>query len=694
MTAAEDWGSPPDWQCAIIRSAQDTATATASFRAVMAEITSGHYAKPVAAVREAYAKGGKDAAADPKKRLPGVLFSGTFTRRAASALQTHSGLICADLDELGAALEPTFELVASDPHTLACFRSPTGTGLKVVMRVDPAQDHAASFRALEHYMLEHFGLQIDQACKDVSRICFVSHDPEAFVGDDAVPLPYPPAATEFVPSGLNPRSGLEMTPGDDYDARGDFSALLLAHGWSKAGGGGWIRPGKTTGISATFDKVPGRFYCFSSSVAGFEPNHVYRPWHVYAILEHGGDFSAAARELGKKGFGTQKKTRQQENLDRLAGPNGTAPAAAPAPGRTPFSFAIPPPDDRSILLGNRYLNRGDGMVVSSSSGMGKSSMQMQMAGDWALGTDFHGILPNGPMRSLIVQSEDSDGDIAEVWQSINHVRQWGETERTKIDQNIRIISERSLRGQKFILWLTAQIADFQPDLVWLNPLQAFIDGDVTDSKDIGAFLREGLNGINRDNKFGYIIIHHTTKPATGKDRHERLWHEQMYDMAGGAEIINWARAIISLRPLDTPGDFSLRLAKRGRRAGVTKQVEQGAGFRTDIVTEVGLRHATGKIPGTSAGLIYWEPCSLPLAEKKEPQKSTGRTPKFVFTHYKNIFPAKSGAGLPLAELHRALLPNGEIARKNLHAVCERWAEDGDVEIIDLPGKPRRYRAML
>ncbi len=322
MSTPLDWDDTPDWSCSMIQSAQDTATRPASFRQVLTEIASPRWAEAVSAVRQAYATGGKDAAAEPKKRLAGVLFSGTFSRRAASALIQHSGLICADLDELGDAIEPTFELVASDPHTLACFRSPTGTGLKVVCRVDPSKLHAESFRALEHYMLEHFGLEIDQACKDVSRICFVSHDPEAFVADNSTPLPYPPAPTEFTPTGLNPRSGLELTPGDDYDARGDFSALLVAHGWTKCAGG-WTRPGKTVGLSATFDKVPGRFYVFSSSVSGFAPQHVYRPWHVYAILEHGGNFSDAAKALGEKGFGNQVPSRQQNNLDRISGPAPT-----------------------------------------------------------------------------------------------------------------------------------------------------------------------------------------------------------------------------------------------------------------------------------------------------------------------------------------------------------------------------------
>jgi len=659
-----------DWPCSTIRSAQDTTTTPATFRAVLSEITSPRWASDVAKVRQAYEAGGKDAAAEPKKRLPGVLFSGTFSRRAASALVQHSGLICADLDELGTALEPTFELVASDPHTLACFRSPTGTGLKVVCRVDPTKPHAESFQALEHYMLEHFGLEIDQACKDVSRICFVSHDPEAFVADNATPLPYPPPTKEFTPSGLNPHSGLALTPGDDYDACGDFSALLTTHGWTKCPGG-WTRPGKTIGLSATFDKVPGRFYVFSSSVPGFEPNHVYRPWHVYAILNNGGDFVAAARDLGSKGFGQQ--TRQQQNLNHVAGP---APEIQ-HPARPLFTLTVPDANDPATILGNRYLSLGDGAVLSSSSGMGKSAMAIQMAARWSLELDCFGIKPSRALRVLYVQSEDSDGDVAEVTASIAHVMALTPQQVAQINTNVLIVTDRTNRGAKFLAQLKLHIAAHKPDLVILNPLQAFIDGDITASQDLGEFLREGLNALNHPASFAYLLIHHTTKPATGKDRSERLWHEVMYDMAGGAELINWARAILSLRATPTEGEFDLVLAKRGRRAGVTRTVGQGVGERVEAVTTVPLKHAHGKLP-SGLPIIYWEPripdegTASDFAENKG-----GRKEKYSFEECADNIPNDPKDAMILERLFRLL--KGDVPFKDvqtLYNCLQRWRKKG------------------
>ncbi len=370
------------------------------------------------------------------------------------------------------------------------------------------------------------------------------------------------------------------------------------------------------------------------------------------------------------------------------------PAKAPAPQRKPSDFLIAADDDASVLLGNRFLNRGDGGILVGSSGMGKSSASIQMAVSWALGLPFMGIKSNGALRILIIQSEDSDGDIAEVMLSMRHMLNLTDTQIEQIDSNIRIISDRINRGAEFISALKAHINSFAPDLIIINPLQAFIDGDVTESRDLGQFLREGLNGLN-DSKFGYLLVHHTTKPSTGKDRNDRQWHEVMYDMAGGAELINWARFVMSLRAAPTPGDFNLVLAKRGRRAGVTQMIPQGTGFREEIITTIPLRHATGSITVPNrrkpVAIIFWEPREADEPAKNT-DKSSGRPEKYRFNDYRNIFPGKNTQGLPLAELHRCLIPNGEIKKNILHSVCERWSDD--VEIIDIPGKPRRYRATL
>jgi hypothetical protein len=62
--------------------------------------------------------------------------------------------------------------------------------------------------------------------------------------------------------------------------------------------GQWRRPGKRgPGISATTNYAGnGLLYVFSTATI-FEPERGYTKFTAYALLEHGGDFAAAARSL-------------------------------------------------------------------------------------------------------------------------------------------------------------------------------------------------------------------------------------------------------------------------------------------------------------------------------------------------------------------------------------------------------------
>src|SRR5262249_9141174 len=107
--------------------------------------------------------------------------SGTFSRRRNEYLRQHSGLLCADIDALdGNDLNEVRAKLQTSPYVVAGFLSPTGSGLKVIFKVPAdAQKHLGSFRAVERHVLEFIGVQIDESGKDLSRLCFVSDDPEA-----------------------------------------------------------------------------------------------------------------------------------------------------------------------------------------------------------------------------------------------------------------------------------------------------------------------------------------------------------------------------------------------------------------------------------------------------------------------------------------------------------------------------------
>ena len=100
------------------------------------------------------------------------------------------------------------------------------------------------------------------------------------------------------------RDGL---PGSDFNERGELEPILRQHGWQYLGNSGenqhWRRPGKTSGtLSATYNGQT--FYVFSSNAQPFEAYQGYSRFSALTHLEHGGDFTAAARALGEAGYGS------------------------------------------------------------------------------------------------------------------------------------------------------------------------------------------------------------------------------------------------------------------------------------------------------------------------------------------------------------------------------------------------------
>lgn len=100
------------------------------------------------------------------------------------------------------------------------------------------------------------------------------------------------------------------SPFDDYDESNTPIADLESEGWKVVSEKGdkvvLRRPGKERGISATWNHIPNRFYVFTSSTA-FDPQKIYKPSAVYAILKHNGDYIAAAKALSQAGYGERKK---------------------------------------------------------------------------------------------------------------------------------------------------------------------------------------------------------------------------------------------------------------------------------------------------------------------------------------------------------------------------------------------------
>lgn len=123
--------------------------------------------------------------------LPVLCPSGTFSKRADSAILDYSGVICLDLDDT-LDLKGMKALAKTFPYTLAAMVSPTKTGLKVFVLSDlkdPSR-HSDLYHHLGDIMgfKKRFDLKFDPSCSNPSRACFFSYDPAMWINQNVIPF--------------------------------------------------------------------------------------------------------------------------------------------------------------------------------------------------------------------------------------------------------------------------------------------------------------------------------------------------------------------------------------------------------------------------------------------------------------------------------------------------------------------------
>lgn len=121
---------------------------------------------------------------ESKKKLPAICFNGTFTSRNDNSLIEHSGLCILDFDKYPTkkAMKDERKRLEDDPYVFSVFTSPSGNGLKVLVRIPKCDkdEHKLYFKSLEkHFSSEYF----DEKNCNVSRVCFESYDPKIYIND-------------------------------------------------------------------------------------------------------------------------------------------------------------------------------------------------------------------------------------------------------------------------------------------------------------------------------------------------------------------------------------------------------------------------------------------------------------------------------------------------------------------------------
>jgi len=253
----------------------------------------------------------------------------------------------------------------------------------------------------------------------------------------------------------------------------------------------------------------------------------------------------------------------------------------------------PPTDDPTAFFQHRYLCECGSLLINGPTGMGKSSFALQAFALWSNCLPFFCIQPTRPLTAVLIQAENDEGDLAEMRDGICTGLNFDTEQRINFFNRVRVVTSNGTVGRRFCNEvIQPMLILHKPNLIGIDPANSFIGGDVKEQRDVGAFLRTWLNPLLFAHKAAAVVVHHTNKPPSGKEKPNWRNGELAYTGSGSAEWANWARAVLAIQDTGTHGIYRLHAPKRGIRLH----------WRNEGSDEALLEKLIGH---AQDGLIYW-----------------------------------------------------------------------------------------
>ncbi len=173
-------------------------------------------------VRALRSRGDRSAADCEKASTPCFAVAVRFRPEGKSKndIVSLTGLSLVDIDHIATSrLDEVAELVKNDPHTLLCYTTISGEGLRIIFRINGLENSGASasnltgyangFRAGNQHYTRLTRYECDLKCKNATRLSGLSYDPTAYYNPDAVGFDAVPHSTGD--AGI-PGAGCKVSP--------------------------------------------------------------------------------------------------------------------------------------------------------------------------------------------------------------------------------------------------------------------------------------------------------------------------------------------------------------------------------------------------------------------------------------------------------------------------------------------------
>ena len=301
-------------------------------------------------------------------------------------------------------------------------------------------------------------------------------------------------------------------------------------------------------------------------------------------------------------------------------------------------------EKKNVLIDGRWLVRGGIAMMVSTTGTGKSILQTQMALSFNRGIDCCGLHPMRPLQIWIIQSEDDEDRVSIDRDEIREYLQYQHPVDDKgnpIDWDeagvqIKLLEITGKTGARFLDELDRYLKAYPlPDIIFINPFNAYFGGILKEGADVSAFLKggrfrgdetEGLESILKRYNVAAIIFSHTGKPPS-KDSERKAWLTDtfsVYKMCGASEIADAVRSVITFLPCPKhKGFFIFTAGKNGSQLG-WKDAAGNSSLRALYQWGDRGKHYWQEVPKEMWGQIYkdtgiTDECEPPKVEPPPPE---------------------------------------------------------------------------
>ena len=304
----------------------------------------------------------------------------------------------------------------------------------------------------------------------------------------------------------------EERPGDDFNECGDIRDLLICHGWTPVrvddGNEYFRRPNKNgTGWSASLkDRV---FYVFTSNAYPFEPNKAYSPFNVYTLLEHNGDYTAAANTLLQYGYGKARETPLVNLSPFLSQVSSAAPLHPRQSSiRSLDELMTEFPEMKPVLI-HGLLRIGETMNIIAPPKTGKSWLVTDLAAAVATGSPWFGY-PCEQGKVLIIDNELHPETSANRIPKVINARNYP---MSIVQRNLFVENQRGfLRSIYDLKSRLEEIKEHGFKLIIIDAFYRAMPSGMEENDNAKmAEIYNRLDSYAAELNCAFVLIHHTSK---------------------------------------------------------------------------------------------------------------------------------------------------------------------------------------